>query len=234
MAIWDLDSRGLYSLPSVNNYDQIIKQIIESSPSWERDGGGIRGRTIAPILSGISSGGGMAEFIPQQFIQNNNETIQRSAPDPIGDLILGDGAGGGDTPAHPWKITIRTVPDTDPQEYEYAIESGSRLFNGFGANEVTVVGADGEWRNLEEGYYLIEVDFEQGEFSYAQIQIAEEIGEFVEIAGDPPRQTKLKQQIGYIFFDDDGIPQLRQNAWHNYSLMDVCLSGFPAKVAIAT
>lgn len=218
----------------MNNYEQIIKQLIESSPSWEKDGGGIRGRTIAPILSGLSSSGGMAEFIPQQFVQNNNETTQRNAPDPIGDLILGDGGGGGDMPAHPWKITIRPVPDTDPQEYEYAIEEASRLYDGFGGAELTVGGADGEFRPLTEGYIILEARFNNGNFSFAQIQIDEEIGDFIETAGDPPKQIQLRQQIGYVFFDDDGNPRLRQNAWHNYTLFDVCRNGVPVKVTIAT
>lgn len=78
------------------NYEQTIKQIIETTPSWEKDGGGIRGRTIAPIISGTSLSGGIAEFVPQQFNQQKNETFQR-AREPIADLTLdGGGSGGGD------------------------------------------------------------------------------------------------------------------------------------------
>lgn len=112
MAVRDLDSRSLYSLPSVNNYEQTIKQLVDASPSWEKDGSGIRGRTITPLLSGLSSNGGMAEFVPQQFNQSNNETIQRSAQDPIADLILGGGGGGED---YPFKLTLSTEESTNEQ-----------------------------------------------------------------------------------------------------------------------
>lgn len=77
------------------NYEQTIKQIIETAPSWEKDGGGIRGRTIAPIISGTSLSGGIAEFVPQQFNQQKNETVQR-AREPIADLTQIDRGGGGD------------------------------------------------------------------------------------------------------------------------------------------
>ena len=77
------------------NYEQTIKQIIETTPSWEKDGGGIRGRTIAPIISGTSLSGGIAEFVPQQFNQQKNETFQR-AREPIADLTQIDRGGGGD------------------------------------------------------------------------------------------------------------------------------------------
>lgn len=143
--------------------------------------------------------------------------------------------GGGSSVAHPWKITIedkRTGGNTPV--WKYAIESASRLFDGFGGDEVTVSGADGVFRNLEDGFYFIEVDFNNGEIDQAQIQIDGNIGDFVVTSGDPPQQTKLRQQIGYVFFDNDGNPQIRQNAWHNYSLFAVCKDGTPVKVTIAT
>lgn len=140
-------------------------------------------------------------------------------------------AGGESFPSHPWKITIRTVPESDPPEYEYAIESASRLFNGFGGTEVDVVGADGVFRPVEEGFYFIEVEFTSGEISQAGIKITEDMGASVETEGG--KQKKLKQQIGYVYFED-GVPEIRQYAWHNYSLFDVCRDGGPVKITIAT
>ena len=96
MEIWYLDSGSLHGVPSVMNYEQTIKQIIETAPSWEKDGGGVRGRTIAPIISGASLSGGIAEFVPQQFNQQRNETVQR-AREPIADLTQIDRGGGVDS-----------------------------------------------------------------------------------------------------------------------------------------
>lgn len=140
-------------------------------------------------------------------------------------------AGGESSPSHPWKITIRTVPESDPPEYEYAIESASRLFNGFGGIAVDVAGADGVFRPVEEGFYFIEVEFTDGEIDQAEIKITEDMGASVETEGG--KQKKLKQQIGYVYFEDE-VPKIRQYAWHNYSLFDVCRDGGPVKITIAT
>lgn len=145
--------------------------------------------------------------------------------------------GGGSTPPHPWKITIRIVPESDPPQYEYSIESSSKLFNGFGGNEINVTGADGIFRILQsDGYVFIELTFSNEQITQSQIKINEQIGDLVEFSfGTPPKQTKLRQQIGYVSFNDEGVPQIvLQNAWHNYTLFDICRNGVPAKVTIAT
>lgn len=232
MEIRHLDSRGVYRIPSVSNYQQLIQKLIDASPSWEKDGGGIRGRTIAPLLGGSMGANVMEEAIPQQFNQQTNRSIEQQE-ERLPELSLPAMAEEEEVIAHPWKITIRTTPNSDPPTYQYAIESGSRLFNGFGENEVGVSGADGIFRNLEEGYYFIEVIFSDNIVDNAQIKTGTNLGNIIETSGDPPKQTKLRQQIGYVFFED-GVPQLRQNAWHNYTLFDVCRNGIPVKVTIAT
>lgn len=118
-----MDSRSLYGISSVNSYDQIIKQIIEVTPSWEKDGGGIRGRTIAPILSGLSSSG-FGDPAPQIFNQQSNQTIQRSAGDPISDLTLDGGSGTAAVTSHPFKIT------STPNENGYTITVAAGTING--------------------------------------------------------------------------------------------------------
>ena len=131
--------------------------------------------------------------------------------------------------AHPWEITLETVKDSR----KYKIEESSRLFDGFGGNAVTVGGADGVLRNLEEGFYFIEVDFSQdGAITEAQIQIANDIGPLVVSSGG--RQTKLRQQIGEVYIDNNDNRRIRQTAWHNFSLFDICRNGVPVKITIAT
>jgi hypothetical protein len=97
----------------------------------------------------------------------------------------------------------------------------------------TNIVADGGFRNLSEGFYFIEINFNAGEPTSAQIEIGQNIGSLVETGGTPEQQTKLRQQIGYVFFENNA-PRLRQNAWHNYTLFDVCRNGVPVKVTIAT
>lgn len=139
--------------------------------------------------------------------------------------------GGGDTPAHPWKITIRKIPES-PQ-YEYAIEPASKLYEGFGGGEIEINGADGKFRDLELGFYFIEVDFNNGEIQQAGIKTGDEIGELFETEGDPPQQTKLRQQIGYVYLENNA-PKIRQNAWQNYSLFQICSDSTPIQVTVAT
>lgn len=135
MEIRNLDSRSIYGIPSVNKYEQIIKQIVETSPSWQNDGGGIRGRTIVPILSGPSSSGGMTEFIPQQFNQNNNETIQKKALDPVSDLILGGGGGGGTVlQKQPWDLIVNAEDPQDPDTAYFVTVRAGTLNNVLAEN----------------------------------------------------------------------------------------------------
>lgn len=137
-------------------------------------------------------------------------------------------------PPHPWQITIRTVPESNPPEYEYQIESSSRLFDGVDGEEISVDGADGEWRNLDEGFFFIEIDFkEDGTVEQSQIQIEESVGNRVESSGDPPTQTKARQRIGYVYFDED-TPKVRQEAFHNFTLLYTGVNGVVCKIPFAT
>lgn len=166
MEIWHLDSRGLYGVPPVNNYEQIIRQLIESSPSWEKDGGGIRGRTIAPILSGLPSSGVMNDFGPQQFTQNNNESIQRTASDPIADLILTDRGGGGGTIA-PTCIGLNL--------YVRTVEESQQVWVGAGtvAGEIPLGFDPADGKNIANG---------GSGLVWAEVNINETTGEIVSVA----------------------------------------------------
>jgi hypothetical protein len=71
----------------VSDYDQIIKQLISAVPSWEKDGGGIRGRAIAPLISGASTSNGIGQATQQQFKKEGSQVLRRSS-EPLPDLFL--------------------------------------------------------------------------------------------------------------------------------------------------
>jgi hypothetical protein len=87
MEAWSLDSRSLHSISPVSDYDQIIKQLISAVPSWEKDGGGIRGRAIAPLISGASTSNGIGQATQQQFKKEGSQVLRRSS-EPLPDLFL--------------------------------------------------------------------------------------------------------------------------------------------------
>jgi hypothetical protein len=145
----------------VSSYDQIIKQIIATSPSWEKDGGGIRGRTIAPILSGLSSSG-LGESAPQIFNQQSNQTIQRSANDPVSDLILDGGASGGTASIRPFELKIINTSQTQNpiwniRIYPSTLVGGSSLDLGFSLGDDPPFLLDAE-DGIVEGKITIDED----------------------------------------------------------------------------
>lgn len=104
MEIWYLDSRNLYGISSVNNYEQIVKQLIAASPFWEKDGGGIRGRTLAPLIGGASGPNLMGDPPPQQFNVQRSR-ISQQQDDPLPELSL-PSSGGTTSISHPFKISF--------------------------------------------------------------------------------------------------------------------------------
>ena len=88
----------------MNDYEQTIKRLIETTPAWEKDGGGIRGRTIAPLIGGASTSGMGQEFEAQQFRNNKNQFSLRG-PTTSDDLFLSAPSNGGDP--LPWDIIIQ-------------------------------------------------------------------------------------------------------------------------------
>jgi hypothetical protein len=157
---------------------------------------------------------------------------ERTVPLPATNSFY-EGGGGGATPPHPWKISIENVGITTPI-WKYKIEPASRLYSSFGGSSITVAGADGLLKDLVEGFYFIEVEFDDGEPASASIKTGTNIGSLVETSGEPPVQTKSRQPIGYVWFDESGNPNVRQDAFHNFSFFAVCKNGNPVKVTIAT
>jgi hypothetical protein len=145
-----------------------------------------------------------------------------------------EAGGGGKAPPHPWQITIEDKSTGPTPNFQYKIEPASRLFNGFGGNSITVNGADGVFRNIETGYYILEISFsENGTVEQAQIEISANFGNGVETSGSPAKQTKARVRIGFVFLEGENYI-VRQNAFHNFSLVDACRNGVPIKFPIAT
>jgi len=215
VEIWHLDSRDLYGVPSVNNYEQIIKQLVESSPSWEKDGGGIRGRTLAPILSGLSSGGAMNDFGSQQFNQNNNESIQRTASDPIADLILTERGGGGGAQCVGLALYVKTVgtaPDTTQQVWVGAGTIAGQLppdFDYISGKSIASGGSGNVW---------------------VEVNINDQTGESVSVAvsggGATPENTDTSfyYTLGYYEYND-GTPAVTNYACGSLDVV-ICRNWF--------
>jgi hypothetical protein len=121
----------------VNKYEQIIKQIIETNPSWEKDGGGIRGRTLAPLIGGASGPNLMGDPIPQQFNRQRNELVQQQ-DDPVPKLNL-PAIGGEDGESciglNLYTKTVGNPPNTTQQVWVGAGTVAGQLPSGFDPSE---------------------------------------------------------------------------------------------------
>ena len=230
MEIWYLDSGSLHGIPSVMNYEQTIKQIIETTPSWEKDGGGIRGRTIAPIISGTSLSGGIAEFVPQQFNQQKNETFQR-AREPIADLALdGGGSSGGGATIHPFKI-YRRVED---EVTEVKVESASSVYSGFGSFTTTEITGLDFWTAAAVGYVIVVAEVSAGgsvtsqEVLWGQGSLGSRITFSEEI------QTGYRFPIAYLYLDENDSLRIRQLSFTDKTLVTLCVNGKSATYPIST
>lgn len=214
----------------MSNYEQVIKQLIETSPSWEKDGGGVRGRTIAPLLSGLSSSGGMAEFVPQQFNQSKSEIIQRSAQEPIADLVF---SGGGDNAVfnpHPWQVLLRTTED---EITEYKVELNSNLYSGIGSwDNINITGLD-FWTPISEGFLVLFGVVSGGVCTEASIQGPQAVpSDRIDFVGE--EQSSFASQIAYLYQDVDGGWVVRQLAFSDLTLVDFCVNGKSAIYPIAS
>jgi hypothetical protein len=209
------------------NYEQTIKQIIETTPSWEKDGGGIRGRTIAPIISGTSLSNGIAEFVPQQFNQQKNEAFQR-AREPIADLTPIDRGSGGNTP-HPWQVLLRTNED---EIVEFKVDINSRLYSGINSyDNIAITGLD-FWAPASSGYLYLFGVITGGICTEASIQGPEEIpSDRVDFVGDV--QNSFAAVIAYLYTDEDGNLAIQQKTFQDFTIADFCVNGKPAKYPMA-
>ena len=232
MEIWDLDSRSLHSIPSVNTYEQKIKQVIETVPFWEKDGGGIRGRTIAPLISGASGPNLMGDPLPQQFNQQRSGLIQQQ-DDPLPTLSLPSSGGTSEGIIHPWKISLRTVPESDPPEYQFRVELNSKLYSGFGSWDSIEIIDLNVWKDISnQGSVILFGVVAGGVCTEASIQGPQDtISDRIDsVDGE---QSSFAVQLGYIYQDDDAF-FAEQAVFQNLTLINICVNGSPAIYPIST
>lgn len=197
-------------------------------------------RGLAAGDSGLVESRGTPDAMPQWTPFRSNTTQQKlrnPAPEFSDPPQVASASLAPEEIFHPWKITIVDTSTTSTPVWRYKIEQASRLFNGFGGNEITVNGADGVLRNIGEGYYILEIDISNGIVTQAQIKINSSFGNAIETSGTPPKQTKARIRIGYVYTEGSGsslVYRIRQNAFHNFTLIDACRNGAPIKYPIAT
>jgi hypothetical protein len=165
-----------------------------------------------------------------QQIQPSPETILPPRPndDLIYSLTVEDTElrwlpyGGGSSSPHPWQILLRTNDET----YEYKIEVNSRLYSGLESwSDIEVGGLDG-WANASVGYVILFGVVDDGVCTEANIQSGQ--GSLpTRITFSEDIQTGFAVQLGYLF-EQDNVFFVRQNAFHNFTLINVCVSGKPA------
>ena len=226
MAIWDLDSRSVYGHPSMSPYDQKIKQLIDATPFWEKDGGGIRGRTIAPLLGGSSGSNTMEEALPQQFNQQTNRSFAQQE-EGLPDLIL-PSMGGGDPVAHPFQVRIESDNDGNPT---YIIELNSNLYRGlrnFEKQNIT-------WPNFpstpSEGFLSLFGVVSNGVVTSASIQGPEAVpSDRIDFVSS--QQTSFNYLIAYLFKAGDSW-KVRQLCFQDLTLIDICVNGVPCRYPFA-
>jgi hypothetical protein len=208
-------------------YDQKIKQLIEVTPFWEKDGGGIRGRTIAPLLGGSMGSNAMEGSLPQQFNQQTNRFFAQQE-ESLPDLIL-PAMGGEDSVAHPWKISLRTEENV----VQYKVELNSALYSGLGSFANIEVTGLNFWASASEGYLYLFGVIEDGECTEASIQGPEEVpSDRIEFIDD--EQNTFSTIIGYIYNDENENLVVKQDAFQNFTLMQTCIDGKSALYPFAT
>ena len=228
MEIWNLDSRSLYGISPVNNYDQTIKQLIETSPSWEKDGGGVRGRTVAPIIGGAAVSGGLPEYVPQQFNQQNNQSLRRSVK-PFSDLSLdGGGTASAAVTAHPFQVRLETDDEGTPL---YIIEFNSNLYTGLANyDKLSITGLN--FLNVAStGFLSLFGVVSNGIVTSASIVGPEEIpSDRIDIVSG--EQSSFNYQIAYIFEEGETL-LVRQLCFQDLTLIDICVNGVSCKYPFA-
>lgn len=134
-----------------------------------------------------------------------------------------------DLPSHPWKIILRSNEET----FEYKIELNSALYSGLGNfTNIAITGLD-FWAPASVGYLYLFGIVENGICTEASIQGPEEIpSDRIDFVGD--EQNSFSTILGYIYDDENGNFFVKQDAFHNFTLLDVCVNGRPAIYPLAT
>jgi hypothetical protein len=194
----------------VNDYEQKIKQLIEASPSWEKDGGGVRGRTLAPLLGGASGVSQFDDFAPQQFNQQNTQlSFNRGQPDeglvlsaPIEDTCIGLG------------LYIKSTGGSNPQSQVWVgagIVAGE-LPSGFDPTDGKFIASGGSGN------------------VWARVNIDQETGEIISVAvdggGSTPQNTNTSFYYALGFYSYSNNAPTITNYGCGSLGVDVCRNWF--------
>jgi hypothetical protein len=139
-------------------------------------------------------------------------------------------AGGGGAPDHPWKIRIRTIPETEPPEYEYMVVSG-KLYTGIGGWDSVDVEGLNEWKSAQEGNVILFGEVTNGECSAASIKFEETLPDRIKY--NDLDQEEFNTVIGYLF-TYEGTFSVKQDAFQNFTLTQFCVDSKSAIYPIST
>lgn len=130
---------------------------------------------------------------------------------------------------HPWKVYLRINNDGN---YEYKIEYSSKIYNGFSSYAITEITGLDEWTSASNGFLYLEATVETLSISKAEIKgPSETIGDRITFSED--NQSKFTVPIAYIYDDEAGAKKIRQLAFHNFTIANMCIDGKPAICAFA-
>jgi hypothetical protein len=139
----------------------------------------------------------------------------------------GTGGEGGSIAPHPWQILLRIENNTN----QYKVDSASRLYKGLGDWDNVTVSGLGTWQSASSGYVVLRGVVANGICSSASIAIESSLPERIEFSDDD--QTSFATQLGFLFQEGESL-LVRQNAFHNFTLITSCVNGKAAIYPIAT
>jgi hypothetical protein len=129
---------------------------------------------------------------------------------------------------HPWKISLR---ETDGGT-EFKVELNSRLYSGLGSWDNIDVDGLNSWSGVSEGYIILFGVVENGVCTEASIEGPQStLSDRIDFVDE--EQNGFAVQLGFLYQSDDSW-QVRQNAFHNFTIIDTCVGGKLAIYPIAT
>jgi len=133
------------------------------------------------------------------------------------------------TPRHPWQVRLSTYENGNTL---YLIEYNSNLYKGLSSFEnIEITGLNFPVA-ISEGYVVLFGVVTDGECSNASIQFQTIPSDRIEFIDD--MQNSFAVILAYLYQDENATWVVRQNAFHNLTLVDVCIDGKSAIYPIAT
>jgi hypothetical protein len=139
--------------------------------------------------------------------------------------------GEGSVPPHPWQILLENRSTGNTPNFQYKIEPASRLYRGLDSwSNIDVTGI-GEWRPASAGYITLFGVVDNGSCTGASIQNQSQLSDRIDFVGE--NQNSFTVQLGFIFSEENSLV-VRQNAFHNFTIIDTCVGGKLAIYPLAT